>query len=72
MNEKQALDVLGQGINMALAAGAFKNAKDVAILSQATDILVKYIADQETHVCAPEGPTAKEEVVKKVTKKKSK
>jgi hypothetical protein len=35
MNEKQALDIINQGINVGLGAGAFKSSKDVAIVSQA-------------------------------------
>lgn len=43
MDEKQALDVLNQGMNVALSAGAFKNTRDVSIISQALEVLAKFL-----------------------------
>lgn len=47
MDEKQALDILNQGINVGLGAGAFKNSRDVAVLSQALEVLAKFLVAQE-------------------------
>ena len=41
MELKQAVEVLNQAIQIALGAGAFKNTKDVAIIHQALEVVVK-------------------------------
>ena len=48
MNEKQALDIVSQGINVALGNGAFKNTRDVAILSQALEVLANHFMAVES------------------------
>ena len=55
MNEKQALEVLVQGINIALGNGAFKNTKDVAIINTAMETLTQFvIGSEETEVVEAE------------------
>jgi hypothetical protein len=66
MDEKQALDILNQGINVGLGAGAFKNSKDVAIVSQAIEVLAKFLQANESR------PKAYAELVEDVPTKKSK
>ena len=47
MDIKQALDVVNQGINVAVGAGAFKNARDVAVLAQSIEVLANYFQAQD-------------------------
>lgn len=47
MDTKQALDVLNQGVNVAVGAGAFKNSRDVAVLAQSIEVLANYFQAQE-------------------------
>lgn len=47
MDEKQALDILIQGVNIGVGSGAFKNTKDVAIINQSIEILSKYFVASE-------------------------
>lgn len=60
MNEKQALDIINQGINVGLGAGAFKSSKDVAIVSQALDVLARFVdANQSRAELVEDIPTKK-------------
>lgn len=64
MDEKQALDVINQGINLAVSNGAFKNSRDVAIISQALEVVAKFLA--AANPATPDVPMP----VKKITKAK--
>lgn len=53
MDEKQALDVINQGINLAVSNGAYKSSKDVAVLSQAIEVLAKALVGREEKSTEP-------------------
>lgn len=42
MGEVQALNILGQAIDVAVSAGAFKSSKDVAVVEHAKSVLNSY------------------------------
>ena len=59
MNEKQAFDIVNQGINLALSNGAFKNSRDVAIISQALEVVAKFLVANEELTKEYTAPTGK-------------
>ena len=47
MSEEQAVQVLKQGVDVALSAGAFKSTQDVVIIARALEVLGEYTKQKE-------------------------
>lgn len=59
MEEKQALEVLKQGISLALSNGGFKSPQDVGVINTALMSLEQSIKRRETTKDDGEVPTSK-------------
>lgn len=60
---EKSLKVLEQGINLATAKGAFQNAKDVASLVSALDVLNNYVKVMENAKEAIDSPVLEKDTV---------
>jgi hypothetical protein len=54
MEINQAVSILSQAIDVAVASGSFKSSKDVAVVNLALEITLKFVKDNTDQVKEPE------------------